>query len=313
MSPFDLRGPEFLVFYMVLGSFVLLVLFVLNQTLEPVDAIRTDLSDPYLISYLRGGNNELLRVATISLLHRGLLKVSTSKWVSDFGSYTSDKIISIAAPNVVDAVRTPLERELLSHFAIANDPSSVFSQPTLSNTREQYDEDLKRLGLLPDESVRINRWLRLGLSLAVLWGIAVSKIAIALSRGHKNIGFLIALSILFGFLAYRMTHSRLTRSGEAMLADLRLLFSSLKKRSNSASENWDANELTLLAAVFGIAAIPTSVIPYARTLYPRAVSSDSSGDFSGSSCGSSSCGGGGSSSCGGGGGCGGGGCGGCGS
>ena len=80
-----------------------------------------------------------------------------------------------------------------------------------------------------------------------------------------------------------------------MLADLRLLFDSLKQRAGS--ENWDTNGLTLFAAVFGIAAIPTVVFPHARTLYPAPASS-------GSTCGSSSCGGGG--------GCGGG-CGGCGS
>jgi uncharacterized protein (TIGR04222 family) len=286
MSPFDLRGPEFLVFYVVLGALVLLGLFMLRQRAEPCDAVHTNLSDPYLISYLRGGNNELLRVATISLIHRGLLKVSTTK-------------LSVTAPNVASGVRTPLERELLSHFTEAKEASSAFSHTAFSATGEQYDEDLKRLGLLPDDSIRMDRSLRLGLALAVLWGIALAKIAIGVSRGHTNIQFLIMLSIVFGFFAYRMTNPRLTRRGDAMLADLRLLFSSLKSRAGAASENWGTNELTLLAAVFGIAAIPTSVSPYARTLYPAAASSSS-----GSSCGSS---------CGGGGGCGGGGCGGCGS
>src|ERR1700687_5193637 len=101
MSPFDLRGPEFLVFYIALGLVMFLVLYVARQWAEPTDAVRIDLSSPYLISYLRGGKNELLRVATISLIHRGLLKVSGTK-------------ASIAAPNVVNGVRTSIERELLA-------------------------------------------------------------------------------------------------------------------------------------------------------------------------------------------------------
>jgi uncharacterized protein (TIGR04222 family) len=288
MSPFDLRGPEFLVFYIALGLLMLFVLFVLRQAAEPSDAIQMDLSSPYLISYLRGGKNELLRIATISLIHRGLLKVSGTK-------------VSITAPNVMNGAGTSIERKLLSHFAKPKEASSVFSELSF----DEYDADLERLGLLPDDTIRTGRSLRLVVALVVLWGVALSKIAIALSRGRSNIQFLIILSVLFGYLAYRMIYKRLTRRGESMLAGLRSLFSSLKNRASSASGNWSANELTLLGAVYGIAALPTSICPYARTLYPAAASSsDSGGDSSSSSCGSSSCGGGG--------GCGSG-CGGCGS
>jgi uncharacterized protein (TIGR04222 family) len=289
MSPFDLRGPEFLLFYFVLGMLMLAILNMLRQRAEPSGVVQTNLSDPYQISYLRGGTNELLRVATISLIHRGLLKVSKTQ-------------VSVANPQAVNGVAAPLERDLLSYFAEPKEASSVFSQSRFSSVGAQYDEPLERLGLLPDDALRRDRWRRLALALAIMWGIAAAKIGIALARGRTNIGFLILLSILFAFLAYRLIYPRMTRKGQEMLTDLRSLLSSLKGRASSASENWDAHELMLLAAVFGIAAVPTAVCPYVRTLYPAA-SSDSGGEFSGSSCGSSSCGG--SSGCGGGGGCGG--------
>jgi len=38
-----------------------------------------DLSDPYLIAALRGGTVDVLRVAVISLVDRGLIKASDNK------------------------------------------------------------------------------------------------------------------------------------------------------------------------------------------------------------------------------------------
>jgi uncharacterized membrane protein YgcG len=132
------------------------------------------------------------------------------------------------------------------------------------------------------------------------------KIVVALSGGHTNIQFLIILTVAFGFAAYAISRPRLTAKGEALLDNLRMLFGNLKDRALSIRPSSSPNELALLAAVFGIGAIPASAFPYAKKLYPKAASSGSTFVSScGSSCGSSS-----GSSCGGGG-CGGG-CGGCG-
>jgi len=300
MSPFDLRGPEFLLFYLIVSTIALVGLFTSRRWVEPSGPIKVDLSDPYVIAYLRGGKNELLRVSTISLIHRGLLKVSGTN-------------VSMTSPHVADGVRIPLERELLSHFKESREASSVFSEAHFSSGAEPYGQSLERLGLLPDDAVRTSRRRILGLALVVLWGVAGIKIVVALSRGRTNIGFLILLSILFAFAAYKVTHDRLTFRGKAMLGDLQLLFGSLRDR---VSTGFNPNELALLAAVFGIAALPISAFPYAQTLYPKAASSRNFWDgSSNSSCGSSGgCGSGGDA--GGGGGCGGGGgggCGGCGS
>jgi len=85
MSPFDLRGPEFLVFYIILGALAIALLFLVSQHIDPVGTVKVDMSDPYLIAFLRGGKDELVRVATISLVHRKLLQVagtlvSVSRW-----------------------------------------------------------------------------------------------------------------------------------------------------------------------------------------------------------------------------------------
>jgi uncharacterized protein (TIGR04222 family) len=294
MSPFDLRGPEFLLFYLVLGVIVLAALHVSRRLAEPTETIKVDLSDPYLIACLRGGTNEVLRVSTISLIHRGLLQVSGT-------------LVSIASPQAIDGIRNPVERELLLYFNQPREASSVFSDPRFPSLIERYNQYLENYGLLPNRWVRANRERLLGVGLLVLWGVALIKIVVALSRGHTNLGLLLLLSILFGFFAFKLVLPRLTLRGKAMLADMRVLFSGLTVRP---ATSFTPADVALLAAVFGAAAIPVSVFPHALTLYPKAAATESISGRAGSSCGSvSSC----SSSGGcGGGGCGGG-CGGCGS
>ena len=286
MSPFDLRGPQFLLFYLTLGTLVVALLWMLRRLIDPVGAVKVDLSDPYLIAFLRGGKDELIRVATISLVHRKLLQVS-------------DTLVSVTSPGVADGVRIPIERQLLLYFANTSEGASAFSDPGCSFAAEFYSESLQELGLLPDDTLRIRRLQMLGLALALLLGVAFIKITIALSRGRTNIGFLILLAAMFGFAAVKITCPRLTVRGRAILDDLRFLFGPLKRQS---SANRSYSDVALLAAVFGINAVPLIVFPYAKTLYPKAAAS------SGSSCGAS-CGSIGGDS-GGGGGCGGGGCGG---
>src|SRR5262245_20730923 len=73
MNPFDLRGPEFLAFYFFFSLVVIIAIAILRRIAESGDAPQIVLGDPYLIAYLRGGENEAMRVAVISLFDRGLL------------------------------------------------------------------------------------------------------------------------------------------------------------------------------------------------------------------------------------------------
>src|SRR5262245_37441344 len=110
MSPFDLPGPLFLVFYLFCGGILLIILAMLQNSAEPRDTTKVNLSDPYLIAYLRDGRKEALRVATVSLIDRGLLKV------------TDTKISAIA--NAPNRVRAPLEERLLEYCQTPKDADS---------------------------------------------------------------------------------------------------------------------------------------------------------------------------------------------
>lgn len=296
MNPFDLPGPQFLVFFIVLSVITLIAIVVTRKFAESAGPAKLDLSDPYLIAYLRGAEPETLRVAAVSLIDRGLLVATV----------TQLKTADNASP---DAVRHPVEKELLRKFKRADEATTIFEDSRLEATCKPYEQTLKTAGLLPGESIVGARWTRLLIACALLGGVAIVKILIALERGRTNVWFLIILTAVAIFIAARISFPRLTESGKAMIGDLQNLYSGLKERASFLRSGGATIEPMMLAAVFGVAALQSSDFAFTHALFPRVKAADSSSWSStsgcGSSCSSSSCG----SSCGGG--CGGG-CGGCG-
>ena len=314
MNPFDLGGPEFLLLYFCFSLIVILAIAILRRRAESGPAPKIDLGDPYLVAYLRGGEDEALRVAVISLVDRGLLAMD-------------DQIISRADHVTSDMVKHPIEYEVLKKFGDPGEAPSIFKDDDLKSLIRPYRDKLERAGLMPDAAVRRDRLMRLLLALMALGVVGVIKIVIGLSR-ERPVGFLVVMMIAAMVIALVSSFPRLTARGNATLADITNLYSGLRTRVNSFSPGSASAELAMFAAVFGVTALATTPFGYAQTLFPRATSSSSCGSSCGSfdsssSCGSSdggsSCGGSsdGGSSCGGssdgGSSCGGGGCGGCGS
>ena len=296
MNPFDLRGPEFLLFYILLSGVVLAVLASVRRAREAGAPPMIDLSDPYLIAYLRGGAKEASALAMATLIDRGLLRVLGT-------TVSADKSVGM------DMVRRPIERDILGSFFAQGEPRETLrdAEALFSAACEPYQQHLEQLGVLPNADLRQHRlYLFLGAA-AALVAVSGTKILIALSRGRTNVEFLIILTVLAVVLARRIANPFRTRLGDQLFANLGSLYGSLKDRAESIQPGGATNELAWLGAVFGLAAIPLTLFPHRDLLRSaRAAAGGQSGDGSfWSSC-ASSCGGG----CGGGG-CGGG-CGGCG-
>jgi uncharacterized protein (TIGR04222 family) len=287
-NPFDLPGPDFLVFYAFLGALTIGLLWLARRASEAADVPRIDYSDPYLLAYLRGGQSEVIRVVTVSLIDRGLLQ-------------SNDDQLVAANQNAVNIVHRPIEKALLQHFRFRANASSAFTSPAILSTCEEYKDTLQRLSLLPDESIQRARLWRFVIAVIVLTSVAALKILIALQRGRTNIFFLILLAVFFVFVAIRVHNPLRTRRGDALLADLRNLFSSLKARARMLRPGGETADAALLMAVFGLDALPTASFPYAKRFQPKstALSTSSCGSACGSSCGSSCGGGGGCGGCGG--------------
>ena len=70
-----MRGPEFLALFIGTSLAVFFLVRAAIVASEPrSDGMRV--RDPYMIAYLRGGLEELIRVVVLSLAIRGLLKIS---------------------------------------------------------------------------------------------------------------------------------------------------------------------------------------------------------------------------------------------
>jgi uncharacterized protein (TIGR04222 family) len=300
VNPFDLRGPQFLLFYFIFSVVVIAALVLLRRKLESTSAPKIDLSDPYLIAYLRGGKNEALRVALVSLIDRGLLIYDGTR-------------IERASNAEPDQVRRPLDKALMEKFATPGEASTIFDDITLELACDPYQETLKRDRLLPDESVEQIRLVLTVVAFFILGGVGGIKVFIALERGRTNIIFLIILTVIAIVVAVKIMSPRLTSRGAALLADVQTLYAGLKERATFIRPGGATIEAMMLAAAFGIDTLAGDAFAYTKALFPRPQKA-ATGSSCGSSCGSSwdsssgsSCG----SSCGGGGGCGG--CGGCGS
>jgi uncharacterized protein (TIGR04222 family) len=289
VNPFDLRGPEFLVFYLAVGLVTLGIVWLLRRTNESDSTVSPLLNDYLEIAYLRGGANEALRVATMNLINRGLIDVESR-----------DRLHALDPRAQVSKAS---ERAILDKFRVPQAATQIFSDKTLRRTvTEECEPTLERMGLVPDAQRQTVRAILVFAGASLLTSVAIIKILVALSRGRSNIGLLIVEAAVFCVLLYKATTPFRTPAGDALLADLRTLFAGLRERGGSLVQGVDTQDFALLMAVFGMAALPP-VFSFDR-LFPRATSSSSS---CGSGCGTSS----GGSSCGGGG-CGGG-CGGCGS
>jgi uncharacterized protein (TIGR04222 family) len=292
VNPLDLRGPEFLAFYGVLGLAITVLAWFARVTGERANPAGP-LSDYLDIAFLRGGAAEAIRVAALTLIDRGALSIEGD-----------DRLA--AATDAARRVTKATERAIVARVGVGAAMADVLADGAVTAAvTAECEPGLVRRGLLPDAGRKASRnrlWLW---SAGLLVLVAGMKIGVAFARGRSNVGFLGALACVFVVVTYVATHPRLTSSGRALVGDLRTLFSGLKDRASSLQPQSGGTDLALLAAVYGVgAALP--VYPDAKKLFPQAGASDGGGssDSGGSSCGSSS-----GSSCGGGGG----GCGGCGS
>jgi uncharacterized protein (TIGR04222 family) len=146
---------------------------------------------------------------------------------------------------------------------------------------------------MPDAAMRAWRHRWFAVAATILVGVALSKIVIAFGRGRYNVGFLFILTAMGLWVVWLLVRRRRTSLGNGMLKDLRRLFGALRQRAATIRPGAMTSDAMLLAAVFGLSALPATGFADIARIYKK---SASSGGGCGSSCGSG---------CGGGGGCGG--------
>ena len=281
MNPFNLSGPDFLVFYIFFSAVVLVAAWYFRRQAESGPTPRMDLSDPYLIACLRGGETEALRLGVLALIDRGLL-IADNTWIGRAAHATQKDTHNAVEAAVLRAVGT------------GTPVASILNDVSLKEECRPYREKLEAEGLLPDESTKSQRRRRFLLASMALAGVGLIKIAIGLSR-DRPVVFLFILTIAAVIVLAVTSFSRLTVRGRQAIDDIQAIYSGLKDRASDIHRGSANAEMLILVAVFGVTALPLTEYAFVRTMFPQTASSFGGGD-SGS----------------GGGGCGGGGCGGCG-
>jgi uncharacterized protein (TIGR04222 family) len=231
---------------------------------------------------LRGGTQELVKVAILALMRRRLL--------APVGE-------SLQATARAPAVATAsIERAILvkCHRAIRANALARFGN--IKAAGRSYHQVLADKHLVPDAGMLKARIASTAIALALLGGCALLKIAHALITGHSNVGLLICLVVIAAIVLFKILFHPRTADGDRALNHLKVLFSRVKNGPRPVDPD-QLDQALLLAAVYGDYAEPGADLYAWRRLFPvpgRCNNSDGGG------CGSS-----GGSGCGGGGGCGG--------
>jgi uncharacterized protein (TIGR04222 family) len=313
----DLYGPYFLVFYTIAIALVVLACY---QSIRSCDHTRDiplpEISakvDPYQIAYLRGGENEVTRVAVSSLIQRGLLEVND-------GRYGLKKVKKLdrgrkPAPGEVSA----LEARVLKWSGFPAMPAQIFQPRGLASRVSEacaaYQSILDEQHLLAPREMKELGSRLVWLAVPLVLGLGGYKLAVALATGHKNVMFLLILSALgVGAVSIACLHTpRKSRLGKDYLERLKLVYAGVVAKIKPAAQLDPTGELIgqrrvvsqakpvsassdclLALGIFGVAALAGTPFSEVSALFARGASGGCGGGCGGggSGCGGGGCGGG---------------------
>jgi uncharacterized protein (TIGR04222 family) len=225
--------------------------------------------DPYEIAYLRGGENEVLRVVLFRLLQDGALRVL-------FESETSVVKKTFMEGSSHSGLRT-MEQEIAARSA-GQASKEVFQDPWIkfqvAGDCSRYRDRLERERLLvtSQEKTQFTRIAAVGIILILMLG--AYKLTTALATGHTNVAFLIVIALAGPAILWKTCVPRLTNRGRKYLRNLESAFGEWKQRKSEIAES----QLLLLLSIFGVAVLSGTTYDYFQKMFPK-------GDGSCGSCG----------------------------
>ena len=299
-NPFDWSGPSFLLAYLIFGALVYYGVreLLIRMELRNPHAQLSLADDPYRIAFLRGGALEAVKIAAIVLVDRGLLRAD-------------GPLLETASTDSLRFASHDIERDVLRLYLGRQGHSKELAvQADMLPSCRAYQETLTQQELLVGPPLLRRRERITWAAHWLLLTVAAVKAVIAISRQHYNLLFLALLLAVFLLMLRGLRTQAISWSAQRLLTDLRMLFGRLNLRASRLQAGSSSADMALLAAIFGLGALPLSVYAYVAQLYPvpRHSSDSSSGSTGDSSSGGGDGGGDGGGSgcggCGGGGGCG---------
>lgn len=317
----DMYGPHFLILFgcVIVAVWAMCWWFVRSSDktadLPPVQIPESP--DAYDIAYLRGGENEVLRVLIFDLVQRGYLEAVEEKT----GIFAKEQKLVKKFNHPDPRHLTEIGRKVFQSFSASRSAQEVFQSSSLPDVVQGwcsgYEKGQRSDQLLSSDEMRAKAGVVGLVGGAVIVPLGGYKLVTALSKGHSNVMFLILMAVIgVGILVWICRPRRLSSRGRRYLERIQQKFDRLQRRTtfyrlgqyvagqaSQTSRRQDPVETGPMAvlgvALFGAAVLAGTPYGYFHDMFQQS--------SSGGGCGGGGCGGGGG---GGGGGCGG--CGGCG-
>jgi uncharacterized protein (TIGR04222 family) len=290
LNPLDMRGPDFLGFYIWLNLMVVGLALVLRRMLQWQKPSATTLSqlDLYETAYLSGGTDRVVQVAITQLAAQDWVELKTTG--------------TIALKNGLPPIANAIERSVAQAIAKTGKLASIVrnvesAMPPLRDRLIQAN-----LILPADHASKIKRYPALLMGASLVLGLI--RLVVGIAR-ERPVGFLILLCLIVAVITAlfaTVQPQQTTASGDRLLQQLR-------QGVNSVLTDLPLPELVMAVALVGTAGlVNTTLADWHRYFVPLGMGSsdgsggsnwisdsgwsgDSGGDSGGSSCGGG-CGGG---------------------
>jgi uncharacterized protein (TIGR04222 family) len=284
MNMLDLRGPEFLQFYVILLGGLAATAAAVRWVLRGPADVRPNVGniDAFDAAYLAGGPRMAVDAAITSLVHAGRIRVhlGSSLKPNDAGVFGMGR-------------RSSLEEAIFSAIGDGGWTIRRLHSGAAIYTRA-IAERLSTAGLAPTaaQSARV----RLASAATVLPALLIgaAKIGVGISR-NRPVAFLVMLCFLAAVLMLVLLFKPVyrTRAGSRVLAQLRSANSALALSAKTDPDRLANSDLALALALFGPAVLASGELGRLRQALWPPNSSGGHGCGGGSGCGSGSgCGGG---------------------
>lgn len=297
----DMYGPHFLAFY---AAVIVTTLLACAWRRRSADSTRhlapmplPGEPDPVETAYLRGGANEVTRLVTFDLVQRGFLRIvePTKSWFRTAEPPTIARAQGTPPPRLL----LPMETAVLTFHDVPHPPKDLFGAQSLASRMEtlcvEIANRLKAERLLAEPGARLEAWRCGILGAAIILGLGGYKLAVALSKGRTNVGFLLILAILSMVALLLVCRTgRQSARGKDYLKRLQAAFKRLESQKTRMGLRGPDPGLLLLVSIFGLGTLQGTAHDAYRKLFLQGSSGGCGGGCGGGGggCGGGGCGGG---------------------
>ncbi len=223
--------------------------------------------DPYELAYLRGGENELIRVVTMALIQRDRLIASSSGNPSDTQIYQAP-----GRPDVDEL--SSLERTVFDWFSESRKPEEMFESGGLPAIVGwcclPFEERLQHGRLLVSEEEKTAALSIFFYGAAAI--VAVTVLILLVGVGEKKpfpFGILMGLGFMALVISYQQCETRLSRLGNRYVEQAQAGLQWLKSSAESTPAHF-----ALLVGAFGTAVLADTAYGHFQEIFEKGTSSD---------------------------------------